>query len=74
MVESDLDHRMITHYCSVEWLTTYSNLDECVPKLHSDDERILSSFTTTVDPTEGIIEAVDEEEDLVESKFEKMDE
>ena len=25
-----------------------------------------------MDPTEGIIEAVDEEEELVESKFEKM--
>ena len=39
----------------------------------SDDKGILSAFTTTVDPTEGIVEAVDEEEDLVESKFEKMD-
>ena len=26
-----------------------------------------------MDPTEGIVEAMDEEEDLVESKFEKMD-
>ena len=26
-----------------------------------------------MDPTEGIVEAVDEEEDLVESKFKKMD-
>ena len=39
----------------------------------NDDEEILSAFTTIVDPTEGIVEAVDEEEDLVESKFEKMD-
>ena len=39
----------------------------------SDDEGILSAFTATVDPTEGIVEVVDEEEDLVESKFEKMD-
>ena len=39
----------------------------------SDDEGILSSFTTTVDPTKGIVEAMDEEEDLVKSKFEKMD-
>ena len=39
MVKFDLDHQMITHYCSVEWLTTYSNLDECVPKLHSDDRK-----------------------------------
>ena len=27
-----------------------------------------------MDPIEGIVEAMDEEEDLVESKFEKMDE
>jgi len=30
-------------------------------------------FTATVNPTVGIIEEVDEEEDLVESKFEIMD-
>ena len=40
----------------------------------NDDEGILNAFTTTVNPTEGIVEKVDEEEDLVESKFEKMDE
>ena len=40
----------------------------------SDDEGILNAFTTTVDPTEGIVEVVDEEEDLLESKFEKIDE
>ena len=40
---------------------------------NSDDERILSAFTTTVDPIEGIVEAVEEEKGLVESKFEKMD-
>ena len=38
------------------------------------DDKILNSFTTTVNPTEGIVEDVDEEEELVESKFEKMDE
>ena len=40
----------------------------------SDDEGILSAFTTTVDPIEGIVEAMEGEEDLVESNFEKMDE
>ena len=39
----------------------------------SDDEGILSAFTTIVDPIEGIVKAMDEEEDLVESKFKKMD-
>ena len=38
------------------------------------DDEILNAFTATVNPTEGIIEDVDEEEDLVESKFENMDE
>ena len=36
--------------------------------------RSLNAFTTTLNPTERIVEDVDEEEELVESKFEKMDE
>jgi len=40
----------------------------------NDDEGILNAFTAMVNPTKGIVEEVDEEEDLVESKFEKMDE
>ena len=40
----------------------------------NDDKGILNAFTTMVNPTEGIVEKVDEEEDLVKSKFEKMDE
>ena len=39
----------------------------------NEDDRILNAFTTTVNPTEGIVKDVDEEEELVESKFEKMD-
>ena len=34
---------------------------------------VLNAFTVSVDPTKGIVEDVDEEEDLVDSKFEKMD-
>ena len=37
------------------------------------DDGILNAFTATVNPTEGIIEDVGEEEELVESEFEKMD-
>ena len=33
----------------------------------------MNAFTTTVNPTDGIVEDVDEEEELVESKYEKMD-
>ena len=39
----------------------------------NDDEGILNAFTTIVDPLERIMEVANEEEDLVESKFEKMD-
>ena len=38
------------------------------------DDRILNDFTAIVNPIEGIVEDVNEEEELVESKFEKMDE
>ena len=38
------------------------------------DNGILNAFTTTVNHTEGIVEDVDEEEELVESKFENMNE
>ena len=41
---------------------------------NNEDDRILNAFTASVNPTKGIIEDVDEEEELVESKFEKMDE
>ena len=40
----------------------------------NDDKGILNAFTAKVNPTKGFVEEVDEEEDLVESKFEKMDE
>ena len=53
-----------------------ATLSDTEPKDDSDneDDGILNAFTATVNPTEGIIEDVDEEENLVESKFEKMDE
>ena len=40
----------------------------------NEDDGILNTFTTTVNPTKKIVEDVDEGEELVESKFEKMDE
>ena len=39
----------------------------------NEDDGILNAFIVTINPTEGIVEDVDEEEELVESKFEKMD-
>ena len=41
---------------------------------NNEDNGILNAFIATVNPTKEIVEDVDEEEDLVESKFEKMDE
>ena len=40
----------------------------------NEDDGILNTFTTTINPIEDIVEDVDEEEELIESKFEKMDE
>ena len=50
-------------------------LSDTKPEDDSDneDDGILNAFTTTVNPTKGIVKDVDEEEELVESKFEKMD-
>ena len=40
----------------------------------NEDGRILNAFITTVNLTKGIVEDVDEEEELMDFKFEKMDE
>ena len=52
-----------------------ATLSNTEPKDYSDnvDDGILNAFTATVNPTNGIVEDMDEEEELVESKFEKMD-
>ena len=39
----------------------------------NDNEGILNAFTATVDPTDGVSETIDDEENLVDSKFEKID-
>ena len=53
-----------------------ATLSDTEPEDDSDneDDEILNDFTAIVNPTEGIVEDVDEVEELVESKFEKMDE
>ena len=52
-----------------------ATLSDTEPEEDSDneDDGILNAFTTIVNPTDGIVEDVDEEEEFVESKFEKMD-
>ena len=39
----------------------------------NEDDGILNAFTATINPTDVIVVDVGEEEELVESKFEKMD-
>ena len=53
-----------------------TTLSDTKPEDDSDNEeaKILNAFTAIVNPTEGIVEDVDEEEELVKSMFEKMDE
>ena len=53
---------------------TLSDIEPEIESNNSDDEGILNAFITTMNPTKGIVEEVDDEENLVESKFEKMDE
>ena len=52
-----------------------ATLSDTEPEDDSDNEDngILNPFTGTVNPTNGIVEDIVEEEELVESKFEKMD-
>ena len=52
-----------------------ATLSDIKPEDDSDhvDDGILNAFITIVNPTKGIVEEVDEEQELVESKFEKMD-
>ena len=52
-----------------------ATLSDTKPEEDSDneDDEILNAFTATVNSTNGIVEDVDKEEELVESKFEKMD-
>ena len=52
-----------------------ATLSDTKPEEDSDneDDEILNAFTATVNPTNGIVEDMDEEEELVKSKLEKMD-
>ena len=56
--------------------TLAATLSDTKPDDDSDneDDGILNAFTAIINSTEGIVEDVDEKEELVESKFEKMDE
>ena len=43
MMETDSGFPMRSNHCSIEWLTTYSNLVEYDRQLHNDDRDATSS-------------------------------
>ena len=71
-----MKHECLTYLKSIgkskAFTTTLSDTEPEEDSNNEDDE-ILNAFTATVDPTDGIIKDVVEEEELVKSKFEKMD-
>ena len=71
-----MKHECLTYLKSIgksKALVTIMRDTEPEKDFNNKDDGILNAFTTTVNPTDGIVEDVDEEEELVESKFEKMD-
>ena len=71
-----MKHKCLTYLKSIrKSKALVATLSDNEPKDDSDneDDRILNAFTAIVDPTDGIVEDVVEEEELVESKFKKMD-
>ena len=66
-----------TYLKSVRKIKAFAaTLSDTKPEIKSndnDDEGILNAFTMTVDPIKGVTETVNDEEDLVDSKFEKID-
>ena len=62
-----------TYLKTIKKSKALSILNEPEDDFDNEDDGILNAFIATVNPTEGIVEDVDEEEELVESKFEKMD-
>ena len=71
-----MKHECPTYFKSIgKSKALVATLSDTEPKDDSDneDDGILNAFTATVNPTDGIVEDVVEEEELVESKFEKID-
>ena len=54
--------------------TTLSDIETKVDSDVSDQEGVVSAFIATIESPEEVVELVDEEKELMESKFEKMDE
>ena len=53
---------------------TLSDIEPEADSDESDQDGIMSAFTTVVESSKEVVDLIDEEEELIESKFEKMDE
>ena len=53
---------------------TLSDIEPEIDSDENDQDGIVSAFTATVESPEEAVELIDKEEELIESKFEKMDE
>ena len=71
-----MKHECPTYLKSIGKSKALANtLSDLEPEKDSDneDDGIVNAFIATVNPTDGIVKDVDEEEELVEPKFEKID-
>ena len=71
-----MKHECLTYLKSIgKSKVLAATMSDTEPEEDSDneDDGILNAFTATVNLTDGIVEDVDEEEELMEFKFEKMD-
>ena len=54
-------------------VATLSDMESEVDSDESDQDGIVSAFIAIAEPFEEVVDLIDEEEELIESKFEKMD-
>ena len=71
--EARVSHISQIHWQSKALVATLSDTKPEVDFDESDQDGIVSAFTAIVESTEEVVDVIDEEEELMESKFEKMD-
>ena len=72
--EARVSHISQIHWQSKALVATLSDTKPEADFDESDQDGIVSAFTAIVESTEEVVDVIDEEEELMESKFEKMDE
>ena len=70
--EARVSHISQIHWQSKALVATLSDTKPEVDFDESDQDGIVSAFTAIVESTEEVVDVIDEEEELMESKFEKM--